>query len=56
MTTLTLNKEPAASRVAIRDEKLIVDLADGRTLVLSRWTGIRVLFTLPAKNARTGSF
>ena len=34
MTTLTLKNDPAALRVAIRDEKLIVDLADGRTLAV----------------------
>jgi len=34
MTTLTLENEPAALKVAIRDEKLIVDLVDGRTLVV----------------------
>jgi hypothetical protein len=32
MTSLTREKEPAAIKIAIRDEKLIVDLADGRTL------------------------
>jgi hypothetical protein len=34
MTTLTLEKDPAAPKIAIRDEKLIVDLADGRTLTV----------------------
>jgi hypothetical protein len=34
MTTLTLENEPAALNVTIRDEKLIVDLVDGRTLVV----------------------
>jgi len=34
MTTLTLKNDPAASKVAIRDEKLIVDLVDGRTIVV----------------------
>ncbi len=34
MTTLTLEKEPAALKIAIRDEKLIVDLVDGRTLAV----------------------
>lgn len=32
MTTLTLETEPIASQVTITDEKLIVDLADGRSL------------------------
>ncbi len=34
MTTLILDREPAASKITIRSEKLIVDLADGRTLVV----------------------
>ena len=34
MTTLTLHNEPKALKVAIRGEKLIVDLVDGRTLVV----------------------
>jgi hypothetical protein len=34
MTTLTPEKEPAAIKIAIREDKLIVDLADGRTLVV----------------------
>ena len=34
MTTLILEKQPSAVNVAIRDEKLIVDLADGRTLIV----------------------
>ncbi|NJP12669.1 MAG: DUF2442 domain-containing protein [Leptolyngbyaceae cyanobacterium RU_5_1] len=32
MTTLILETEPIAERVTITDEKLIVDLADGRSL------------------------
>ena len=34
MTTLTLEKEPAAAKVAIRDEKLMLALVDGRTLAV----------------------
>jgi hypothetical protein len=34
MTTLILETEPAAARVKIRDEKLVVDLADGRTITV----------------------
>ena len=34
MTSLTREKEPAALRIAIRDEKLVVDLVDGRTLTV----------------------
>jgi len=34
MTTLILDREPAARKITIRSEKLIVDLADGRTLVV----------------------
>lgn len=32
MTTLTLETEPIAKQVTITDEKLIVDLVDGRSL------------------------
>src|SRR4051812_26137322 len=34
MTILTLKNNPAATKVTIRDEKLIIDLADGRTLAV----------------------
>ena len=34
MTTLTLESDPSAVDVAIRDDKLIVDLADKRTIVV----------------------
>lgn len=34
MSTLVLEKEPAALAVAVRDDKLIVDLADGRSLTV----------------------
>lgn len=32
MITLTLETDPVASQVTITDDKLIVDLADGRTI------------------------
>ncbi|WP_448601751.1 DUF2442 domain-containing protein [Thermoleptolyngbya sp.] len=34
MTTLTLEIEPLAAQVNVTDEKLIVDLADGRSLIV----------------------
>ena len=34
MTTLVLEQEPAAVRVTVSDEKLTVELADGRGLVV----------------------
>jgi hypothetical protein len=34
MSTLKLATEPVAVKIAIRDRKLIVDLVDGRTLVV----------------------
>src|SRR5438105_2736149 len=34
MTTLTPENEPAAVKIAIQDHRLIVELADGRTLVV----------------------
>ena len=35
MTTLTLEAEPIASQVTVTDEKLIIDLMDGRSLIVS---------------------
>lgn len=34
MTTLTLETEPLAAQVTITDEKLIIDLVDGRILIV----------------------
>ncbi len=34
MTTLTLETEPLAAQVRLTDEKLIVDLIDGRSLII----------------------
>ena len=34
MTTLVLETEPAAVHVTVVDEKLTVDLADGRSLIV----------------------
>ncbi|NUM77755.1 DUF2442 domain-containing protein [candidate division KSB1 bacterium] len=34
MSTLVLETEPAVTQVMINDEKLIVELADGRTIVV----------------------
>ncbi|HIK46717.1 MAG TPA: DUF2442 domain-containing protein [Leptolyngbyaceae cyanobacterium M65_K2018_010] len=34
MTTLTLETEPLAVQISVTDEKLIVDLVDGRSLVI----------------------
>ncbi len=34
MTTLILETEPLATKVTVTDEKLIVDLADGRSLIV----------------------
>ncbi len=34
MTTLTLETEPLAAQVRVTDEKLIVDLVDGRSLIV----------------------
>jgi len=33
MNTLVLEAEPAAAQVTVTDEKLVVDLADGRSIV-----------------------
>ncbi|PSB16642.1 DUF2442 domain-containing protein [Phormidesmis priestleyi ULC007] len=34
MTTLTLETEPIASQIMVTDEKLIIDLMDGRSLIV----------------------
>ncbi|MES1023934.1 DUF2442 domain-containing protein [Gloeocapsa sp. BRSZ] len=34
MTTLTLETEPIVNQVTVTDEKLIVELADGRSLIV----------------------
>jgi hypothetical protein len=34
MTTLTLETEPLAAQIRVTDEKLIVDLVDGRSLII----------------------
>ena len=34
MTTLVLEQEPAATNVTVIDDKLVVDLADGRSLIV----------------------
>ncbi len=34
MTTLTFETEPLATQISVTDEKLIVDLVDGRSLVV----------------------
>jgi hypothetical protein len=34
MTTLTLEIEPLAAQISLTDEKLIVDLVDGRSLII----------------------
>jgi hypothetical protein len=34
MTTLTLESEPVAVEVTVTDEKLVVDLADGRSIAI----------------------
>jgi hypothetical protein len=34
MTTLTLETEPLAAQVRVTDEKLVVDLVDGRSLIV----------------------
>ena len=34
MTTLTLDTEPLATRINVTDEKLVIELADGRSLII----------------------
>lgn len=34
MTTLTLETEPLAAQVRVTDEKLVVDLIDGRSIIV----------------------
>src|SRR6266704_3525132 len=47
MTTLTLDRQPSAVNVAIRDNKLIIDLADGRTLAVPLEWYPRVVHATP---------
>ncbi len=34
MTTLTLDTEPLATKINVTDEKLVIELADGRSLII----------------------
>ncbi len=34
MTTLTLDTEPLATRINVTDEKLVIELVDGRSLII----------------------
>ena len=47
MTTLILDREPAACKITIRSEKLIVDLADGQTLVVPLEWYSRLAYAAP---------
>jgi len=49
MTTLVLETEPAAVDVTITDEKLVVTLADGRSLVVPLTWYPRLLHAKPAE-------
>lgn len=47
MTTLVLETEPLAKAVAVTDDKLIVDLVDGRSLVIPLSWYPRLVHALP---------
>jgi hypothetical protein len=47
MTTLVLETEPLAKTVAVTDDKLIVDLVDGRSLVIPLSWYPRLVHALP---------
>lgn len=47
MNTLVLETEPAVTQVIINDEKLIVELADGRTIVVPRSWYPRLQHAMP---------
>lgn len=47
MTTLTLESEPTAIEVTVTDDKLIIELADGRTLAIPLEWYPRLLYGTP---------
>ena len=47
MITLTLETEPIANQVSFTDEKLVVDLADGRSLSVPLDWYPRLVYALP---------
>ncbi|MGF1535938.1 MAG: DUF2442 domain-containing protein [Elainellaceae cyanobacterium] len=49
MTTLTLEAEPLASQIRTTDEKLIVDLTDGRSLAIPLSWYPRLLHASPTE-------
>ena len=49
MTTLVLEQEPVAVHVRITEDKLTVDLADGRSLVVPLDWYPRLLHAVPAE-------
>lgn len=49
MTTLTLEIEPIASQVSVTDERLIVDLADDRSLSVPLAWYPRLMYASPAE-------
>ena len=51
MTTLVLEKEPAVVNVTVTDEKLVVDLGDGRSIMVPlEWYPRLVHGTPPERN------
>ena len=55
MTTLVLETEPVAVHVTVTEDKLTVDLADGRSLVV-RWRGIPASCKGHPQSGNTGSY
>jgi hypothetical protein len=49
MTTLILETEPIASQVSLTDDKLIVDLADGRSISVPLVWYPRLMYASPAE-------
>ena len=49
MTTLILEAEPIASQVSVTDDKLIVDLADGRSISVPLVWYPRLIHACPAE-------
>ncbi|MEQ9355054.1 DUF2442 domain-containing protein [Coleofasciculus chthonoplastes] len=49
MTTLTLEIEPIASQISVTDERLIVDLADGRSLSVPLAWYPRLMYASPTE-------
>lgn len=49
MTTLALETEPTATNVTVTDDDIIVDLADGRRIIVPLAWYPRLMYSIPAE-------